>query len=231
LTLWGDLMKTLILVDLQNDFMPGGALAVPGGHEVLPIANAIQRCFDIVIATADWHPPGHGSFASAHPGAQVGQLVELAGRPQMLWPDHCVQNTSGAEFSPGLDAARIAKIIYKGMDPNIDSYSGFFDNGRQRSTALEGYLRSRGVDAIYVMGLATDYCVKFTALDGVALGFTTYLIEDGCRGVEVVPGDVVRAVSEMRAAGVRIISSRQLDVSGGARGGVPEGVPGGAPQE
>lgn len=209
-------MKTLVLVDLQNDFMPGGALAVPGGHEVLPIANAVQRCFDVVIATADWHPPGHGSFASAHPGARVGQLIELAGMPQMLWPDHCVQGTGGAELAPGLDTARMAKIIHKGMDPNIDSYSGFFDNGHRRSTGLEDYLRSRGVDAIYVMGLATDYCVKFTALDGVALGFSTYLIEDGCRGVEVAQGDIARAVSEMRAAGVRIVNSRQLGVSGGA---------------
>jgi len=214
--LWGDLMNTLVLVDLQNDFMPGGALAVPGGHEVLPIANAVQRYFDIVVATADRHPPGHGSFASAHPGARVGQLVELAGMPQILWPDHCVQGTSGAEFAPGLDTARIAKIIHKGMDPSIDSYSGFFDNGHRRSTGMEDYLRSRGVDAIYVMGLATDYCVKFTALDGVALGFSTYLIEDGCRGVEIAPGDVARAVSEMRAAGVRIIDSRQLGASGGA---------------
>ena len=209
-------MKTLILVDLQNDFMPGGALAVPGGHEVLPIANAVQRCFDVIVATADWHPPGHGSFASAHPGARVGQLSELAGMPQLLWPDHCVQGTCGAELAPGLDTTRIDKIIHKGMDPNIDSYSGFFDNGHRRSTGLEHYLRSRGVDAIYVMGLATDYCVKFTALDGVALGFSTYLIEDGCRGVEVAPGDVARAVCEMRAAGVRIVSSRQLGVSGGA---------------
>lgn len=209
-------MKTLVLVDLQNDFMPGGALAVSGGHEVLPIANAVQRHFDVVVATADWHPPGHGSFASAHPGARVGQLIELAGMPQMLWPDHCVQGAGGAELAPGLDTAGIAKIIHKGMDPNIDSYSGFFDNGHRRSTGLEDYLRSRGVDAIYVMGLATDYCVKFTALDGVALGFSTYLIEDGCRGVEAAAGDVARAVSEMRAAGVRIVNSRQLGVSGGA---------------
>jgi len=182
----------------------------------LPIANAVQRYFDIVVATADWHPPGHGSFASAHLGGQVGQLVELAGMAQMLWPDHCVQGTGGAELAPGLDTDRIARIIHKGMDPSIDSYSGFFDNGHRRSTGLEDYLRSRGVDAIYVMGLATDYCVKFTVLDGVALGFSTYLIEDGCRGVEVAPGDAARAVSEMRSAGVRIVSSRQLGVSGGA---------------
>lgn len=209
-------MKTLILVDLQNDFMPGGALAVSGGHEVVPIANAVKHCFDIVIATADWHPSGHGSFASAHPGSRVGEVIELAGLPQMLWPDHCVQGTVGAEFAPGLDTARTAKVIYKGMDPSIDSYSGFFDNGHRRSTGLGDYLRDRGVDAIYVMGLATDYCVKFTALDGVALGFTTYLIEDGCRGVEARPGDVDRAVAEMRAAGVQVINSRELGASGGA---------------
>jgi len=134
----------------------------------------------------------------------------------LLWPDHCVQGTNGAKFAPELDTARIAEIIHKGMDPSIDSYSGFFDNGHRRSTGLEDYLRSRGVDAIYVIGLATDYCVKFTALDGVALGFSTYLIEDGCRGVEVAPGDVARAVSEMRAAGVRIIDSGQLGASGEA---------------
>lgn len=208
------------MVDLQNDFLPGGALAVRGGNEMIPIANAVQGCFDIVAATADWHPPGHGSFASAHPGGRVGELIELAGLPQMLWPDHCVQGTAGAEFAPGLDTARIAKIIHKGMDPGIDSYSGFFDNGRRHATGLEDYLRSRGVDAIYVMGLATDYCVKFTALDGVALGFSTYLIEDGCRGVEVSSGDVDRSVAEMREAGVHIISSGQLGASGRAAKGV-----------
>lgn len=215
-----------MLVDLQNDFLPGGALAVFGGNEVIPVANTVQSCFDIIVATADWHPPGHGSFASAHPGARVGDLRELGGLPQMLWPDHCVQGTMGAEFSPKLDTERISKIIRKGMDPGIDSYSGFFDNGRCRATGLEDYLRSRGVDAIYIMGLATDYCVKFTALDGAMLGFSTYLIEDGCRGVEASPGDVARAVAEMREAGIHVICSDELS----AAVKTPKGVPGRARQ-
>lgn len=203
-------MEALLLVDLQNDFLPGGALGVLEGDQVIPVANRVQEYFDIVIATADWHPPGHGSFASSHPGCKAGDVIELSGMPQVLWPDHCVQHTEGAEFSPHLNTGKIDKVIYKGMDPEIDSYSGFFDNGRQKATGLETYLRDQKVDTVYVMGLATDYCVKYTALDAVSLGYRTWLIEDGCRGVEVAEGDVERALAEMKAAGVRVVKSGDL---------------------
>lgn len=203
-------MEALLLVDLQNDFLPGGALGVLEGDQVIPVANRIQEYFDIVIATADWHPPGHGSFASSHPGCKAGDVIELSGMPQVLWPDHCVQHTEGAEFSPHLNTGKIDKVIYKGMDPEIDSYSGFFDNGRQKATGLETYLRDQKVDTVYVMGLATDYCVKYTALDAVSLGYRTWLIEDGCRGVGVAEGDVERALAEMKAAGVRVVKSGDL---------------------
>lgn len=199
-----------MLVDLQNDFLPGGALGVLEGDQVIPVANRVQEYFDIVIATADWHPPGHGSFASSHPGCKAGDVIELSGMPQVLWPDHCVQHTEGAEFSPHLNTGKIDKVIYKGMDPEIDSYSGFFDNGRQKATGLETYLRDQKVDTVYVMGLATDYCVKYTALDAVSLGYRTWLIEDGCRGVGVAEGDVERALAEMKAAGVRVVKSGDL---------------------
>ncbi|MGI6539649.1 MAG: bifunctional nicotinamidase/pyrazinamidase [Bacillota bacterium] len=203
-------MEALLLVDLQNDFLPGGALGVLEGDQVIPVANRVQEYFDIVIATADWHPPGHGSFASSHPGCKAGDVIELSGMPQVLWPDHCVQHTEGAEFSPHLNTGKIDKVIYKGMDPEIDSYSGFFDNGRRNATGLETYLRDQKVDTVYVMGLATDYCVKYTALDAVSLGYRTWLIEDGCRGVEVAEGDVERALAEMKAAGVRVVKSGDL---------------------
>ena len=200
-------MKVLILVDVQNDFLPGGALGVPGGNEVVPVANRLQPRFGLVVATQDWHPKGHGSFASTRPGRKPGELAELGWLPQVLWPDHCVQGTSGAAFAPGLEMNRVEAILRKGTDPAIDSYSGFFDNGHRKSTGLADYLRGRGATDLYVMGLATDYCVKFTALDALQLGFRTFLVEDGSRGVELRPGDVARAVDEMRRAGVQIVQS------------------------
>ena len=203
-------MKALVLVDLQNDFLPGGALPVPDGDQVIPVANRVQKVFPLVVATQDWHPANHGSFAASHPGRKPGEVVQLAGLPQILWPVHCVQGTRGAAFAPGLETERFAKVFSKGASPEIDSYSGFFDNGHRRATGLGDYLRDRGVDTVYVMGLATDYCVKFTALDARALGLETHLISDGCRGVNLQPGEVDRAIAEMRAAGVREIPSAQL---------------------
>jgi len=200
-------VRTLILVDIQNDFLPGGALGVPRGDEVVPIANRVQPRFDLVVATQDWHPEGHASFASMHPGKRPGEIAELAGQPQVLWPDHCVQGSPGAAFAPGLEMNRVETIFRKGTDPRIDSYSGFFDDGHRKSTGLGDYLEGRGASAVYVLGLATDYCVKFTALDARRLGFRTFLIEDGCRGVELRPGDVARALEEMRLAGVEIVAS------------------------
>ena len=200
-------MKALILVDIHNDFLPGGALAVPRGDEVIPIANRLQSRFGLVVATQDWHPPGHGSFASTRPGRKPGDLAELAGLPQVLWPDHCVQGTAGAAFAPGLAMNRVEAIVRKGTDPTIDSYSGFFDNGQRKSTGLGDYLRGRGATDLYVLGLATDYCVKFTALDAVQLGFRTFLVQDGSRGVELSKGDVAKALDEARKAGVQIVRS------------------------
>ena len=200
-------MKALVLVDIQNDFLPGGALAVPRGNEVVPIANRLQPRFGLVVATQDWHPPGHGSFASTRPGRKPGEVAELAGLPQVLWPDQCVQGTTGAAFAPGLSMDRVEAIVRKGTDPAIDSYSGFFDNGHRKSTGLGDYLKGRGAADLYVLGLATDYCVKFTALDAVRLGFRTFLVQDGCRGVELSKGDVSRALDEVRKAGVQIVQS------------------------
>lgn len=204
-------MKALILVDIQNDFVPGGALAVPEGDKVVAIANRLMPQFDLVVATQDWHPAGHGSFASTHSRA-VGEMIDLNGVPQILWPDHCVQGTRGAEFVPGLNVAGIDEVVRKGSDVGVDSYSGFFDNGRQKATGLESLLRRRGVEEVYVMGLATDYCVKATAIDAASLGFKTTLILEGSRGVNLKPGDVAKAVEEMKAAGVRVSSAD--DVSG-----------------
>ncbi len=203
-------MRALILVDIQNDFLPGGALGVPRGGEVVPVANRVQPRFGLVVATQDWHPPGHGSFASTRPGRKPGELAELGGLPQVLWPDHCVQGTTGAAFAPGLETNQVEAIIRKGTDPGIDSYSGFFDNGHRKSTGLGDYLRGRGATDLYVLGLATDYCVKFTALDAVRLGFRTFLVQDGSRGVELRAGDVARALDEARHGGVEVVQSSDV---------------------
>ena len=197
-------MKALLLIDIQNDFLPGGALAVPHGDEVVPVANRLMPAYDLVVATQDWHPGDHLSFASQHPSRCLGEVIELSGLPQVLWPDHCVQGTRGAEFAPQLNRAGIAHVVQKGTDRTIDSYSGFFDNARRKATGLEALLRQRGVDEVAVLGLATDYCVRATALDAVSLGFRTTLITAGCRGVELKAGDCHRAIDEMRAAGVTI---------------------------
>ena len=180
----------LILVDIQNDFLPGGSLAVPDGDAVIPVANALMGRFPVVVATQDWHPAGHSSFASAYPGRKPGDVIFMGGTDQALWPDHCVEGTPGAEFGPGLEVGKITEVIRKGTDPAIDSYSGFFDNGGQKATGLEDYLRGLGVEEVTIAGLATDYCVLFTALDSARLGFRTTVAVDGCRGVELKPGDV-----------------------------------------
>ena len=203
-------MEALIVVDVQNDFIPGGALAVPGGDEVIPLVNRLQTGFELIVATRDWHPRDHGSFAANHPGKRVGDSIELGGLRQTLWPVHCVQNTPGADFAPGLNADRWAKVVVKGTDASIDSYSGFYDNGHRRATGLGDYLKHKGVSRVFVAGLATDYCVKFTALDAQALGFGTHVVRDCCRGVDLDPGDVERAVDEMKAAGVGILESAGL---------------------
>ena len=165
-------MKALLLVDLQNDFLPGGALAVPEGDQVISVVNSLlkKKIFDCIVASKDCHPLDHGSFAVAH-GRQAGQEIDLFGLKQILWPVHCVQGTQGAEFDPGLDTSKIEKIFYKGVEKNIDSYSAFFDNGHRRETGLQAYLHERGVRDLYVAGLATDYCVKYSVLDAAKMGF------------------------------------------------------------
>lgn len=197
-------MEALILVDIQNDFLPDGALAVPAGDEVVPVANRLMPEFDLVLATQDWHPPDHGSFASQHEGKNVGDVIDLDGIEQILWPDHCVRNTPGAEFARGLHTERIERVFRKGTDPMIDSYGGFFDNQRRKATGLEDYLREKAIDSIFIVGLATDYCVKATVLDAVDLGFETTLITEGIRGVELNPGDCEKAIAKMKQAGAII---------------------------
>ena len=204
-------MKALILVDLQNDFLPGGALAVLEGDRVISVANRLQSHFDVVVATRDWHPPDHASFATNHPGREPGEWIDLDGAPQILWPPHCVQNSHGAELAAELDTSNVRKIFFKGTDPGIDSYSTFFDNRHLKSTGLGDYLREQGVDEVYLMGLATDYCVKYSALDARGLGFETVVVEDGCRGIDLHEGDVAGAIQEMRDAGVRIVTSEEID--------------------
>jgi nicotinamidase/pyrazinamidase len=202
--------RALILVDLQNDFIAGGALAVPEGEAVVPVVNTLLPKFELVLATQDWHPAGHGSFASQHAGKRPFEQSVLAGLPQTLWPDHCVQNTRGADFVSGLNARRIDAVVRKGTDATVDSYSGFFDNARRHATSLADELRRRDVTDVFVAGLATDYCVKFTALDAVELGFKTHLVVDACRGVNIAPGDVDRAVAAMEQAGVKIVRGEEI---------------------
>jgi nicotinamidase/pyrazinamidase len=203
-------MKALILVDLQNDFCPGGALAVKEGDQTIEIANQVMDKFDLVIATQDWHPAAHRSFAAHHTGKQPGEVVDLHGLPQVLWPIHCVQGSFGAEFVRELNRSGIDRIFVKGTDPNIDSYSGFFDNGHRKATGLGDFLKEQQADEVYVMGLATDYCVKFTALDALQLGFPTTLIVDGCRGVNLEPDDVDKAIREMEEKGVKLADSKTI---------------------
>ncbi len=202
--------SALLLVDIQRDFLPGGALAVPKGDQIIPVVDRLlQMPFDLIVATKDWHPREHGSFAPNH-DRKVGDIIELEGIEQILWPIHCVQDTRGAEFGEGWDTSRVDKVFYKGTDPKIDSYSTFFDNARRRSTGLEDYLRSQKIEHVFVAGLATDYCVKYSAMDAVDLGFDTYLIEDACRGIELHPGDVEHTLGMTKSLGGHICHSEEV---------------------
>jgi nicotinamidase/pyrazinamidase len=202
--------RALILVDLQNDFCAGGSLEVKDGDAVIPVANHLQSHFDVVVATKDWHPQDHMSFAANHAGGKVGDMIMVENLSQVLWPVHCVQESKGAEFHPELDVSRVDKIVYKGTDKTIDSYSAFFDNAHLRATGLGEYLQDKHIQDIYIMGLATDYCVKFSCLDAVLLVFKVHIIEDGCRGVELNSGDIQSALNEMKSVGVRVVSSKEL---------------------
>lgn len=198
-------MRALVLVDIQNDFMPFGALPVPRGDEVVGVANRMMEQFDFVVATQDWHPPDHGSFASTHAGQAPGAVVDLGGVRQVLWPDHCVQGTPGASFHSDLDVAPIRAVVRKGTDAGIDSYSGFFDNGHRKATGLDEILRARGVTDLWLVGLATDYCVLATALDARGPGYGVSVVEAGVRAVDLNPGDGEAALAEMRAAGCDVL--------------------------
>ncbi len=196
----------LVVVDVQNDFCPGGALAVPRGDEVVPLVNRLALRFDNVVFTQDWHPPGHASFASSHPGKKPFETIQLAYGTQVLWPDHCVQGTSGAAFHPDLDATRAQLVIRKGYHKDIDSYSGFLEADRKTPTGLAGYLRERNLKELYVCGLATDFCVAWTALDARRAGFDVWVVEDASRAIDL-DGSLACAWSELAAAGVKRITS------------------------
>lgn len=202
--------KALIIVDIQNDFLPGGALAVPQGDEVIPLINRLQEHFDTVVLTQDWHPPDHGSFASNHAGKEPGDVTLLDGIDQILWPDHCVQGTRGAEFAPELRTDRAKTIIQKGTNPLIDSYSTFFDNEHRQETGLHDWLRTRDIREIYIAGLATDYCVLYSVLDARKLGYEVHVIEDACRGIDLKKGDIDRALEQMQAACASIATSDEV---------------------
>lgn len=205
-------MRAIVIVDVQRDFCPGGTLAVPDGDKVIPVIKSIVDKFDLVIATKDWHPAGHGSFASSNPGTKPFGMGELNGVPQVMWPDHCVQGSDGADFQPELEeiSLKFESIVTKGSNPSIDSYSAFFDNGKLHSTGINHILKKQGIDAVYVCGLATDYCVKFTALDALELGYKTFVIKDACRAVNMNEGDEQKAYAGMEKAGVVVIESKDI---------------------
>ncbi len=207
---WNKEKSVLVIVDVQNDFIPGGALAVSGGDEIVPVINDVQEKFEHIVATQDFHPADHGSFAVHHPGKKPGELIDLGGLTQVLWPVHCVQGTWGADFHPELKNEKWAKIFPKGKHPEVDSYSGFFDNAKRGDTGLADYLKSQDISQVFIGGLALDYCVKFTALDAIALGFETFLITDATRAVNLSPKDGNLALSELEARGVKLITSKDL---------------------
>ncbi len=201
-------MHALIIVDVQYDFLPGGALQVPDGDQVIPVINRIQQAFPLVVATQDWHPADHGSFASAHKDKKPFDQTILGGLDQILWPDHCIQDTRGAEFAEELDMHSVEAIFRKGLDPEIDSYSGFFDNGKKKSTGLADYLRGKGVKTVYVTGLAGDFCVAFTVLDALQEGFETILVEDATRPID--PDGFASMKESIKEKGGNIILSKAI---------------------
>jgi len=207
-------MNALLLIDLQNDFLSGGTVPVAHGEAVLPLANQLQGVFKLVLATQDWHPSNHKSFAPSHPGRKPGDAVHLKKTSLTLWPTHCVMNTRGAELSPALMLNRVNKVIRKGTDADIDDYSAFFDRGHTRATGLYEYLQDKRVTEVYVLGLGTERCVRATGLDSVALGFKTFLIEDACRSFNLKPDDAKAAMEELRLAGVTMLQSRDLAMPG-----------------
>lgn len=201
-------MKALLLIDIQNDFLPGGRLAVAEGDAIIPVVNALQAQFELVVASQDWHPTGHQSFASSHAGHQPFEQIDLHGLPQVLWPDHCTQASPGAELAPALRTEQVEVIFRKGTNVEIDSYSAFFDNGHRKSTGLADYLRGRGVTEVYIAGLAADYCVYFTAKDALAEGFAATVIEDATRAISAEGWTAAKA--DLRQLGGQVLSSVEL---------------------
>ncbi len=204
--------KALIVVDVQNDFCEGGALEVKNGEKVIPVINNLVKSgkFDLIIATQDWHPRNHKSFASNHKNKNIYDVIKLYGITQVLWPDHCIQRTKGAKFHPLLNLGNKYKVFKKGKNPKIDSYSGFYDNDHKSSTGLAEYLKKKGVENVYITGLATDYCVKFTALDSVKEGFKTFVIKDAVKGVNINKEDSKKSFSEMKNCGIKIVMSKSV---------------------
>jgi len=201
-------MKALLLIDIQNDFIPGGALAVPEGDQIIPVVNQLQSQFDLVVATQDWHPEHHKSFASSHPGRNTFEKIDLDGLEQVLWADHCQQGSLGAQFAPDLNLQKVEAIFRKGTDEDIDSYSGFYDNGHRKNTGLTAYLRGRNISKVYLAGLAGDYCVYFSAKDALQEGFTTFLIDDAIRAIN--DEDYQQAKADIVQKGGKIITSKDL---------------------
>lgn len=202
-------MKALLIVDVQNDFCPGGALEVPAGDRIIPVINSLSSTFNTVILTQDWHPKGHSSFASTHEKKEPYETIEMPYGEQVLWPDHCIQGNKGAAFHPDLEVNRGQLIIRKGFRKDIDSYSAFFENDQKTPTGLTGYLRERGVKTLYVTGLATDFCVRWTVLDGMSENFDVFVVEDAVRGIDI-EGSVEQAWNEMASAGAKKVSSAEL---------------------
>ncbi|MGM5631109.1 bifunctional nicotinamidase/pyrazinamidase [Apibacter raozihei] len=198
-------MKALIIVDVQNDFIPGGNLAVTDGNHIIPIINKIQQNYELVVATQDWHPANHLSFSTMHEGKKNFEQIELDGLPQTLWPAHCVQGSMGAEFSKELNQNKIEAIFRKGMDKGIDSYSGFFDNGNKKSTGLSNYLQGKKVDEVYICGLAADFCVYFTAKDSIKLGFKTFIIDNATKPISYENYELIKR--EFISLGGEIVNS------------------------
>ncbi|MDU9393160.1 bifunctional nicotinamidase/pyrazinamidase [Pseudomonas sp. zfem002] len=201
--------RALLVIDIQNDFTPGGALEVPRGDEIVPLVNQIAQGFRNVVQAQDWHPAGHISFASSHPGKEPYDVIELPYGPQVLWPDHCIQGSHGAQFHPELDIPHTQLIVRKGGNPAVDSYSAFYEADQQTTTGLAGYLREKAISTVYVVGLALDFCVAWTALHACQEGFVTYVVLDACRAIDN-DGSLERAMADMSAAGVIFIESRQL---------------------
>ena len=197
-------MKALIIVDIQNDFIPGGSLAVTDGDKIISRINELQKKFDLVVATQDWHPANHKSFASQHDGMNPFDVIDLNGLQQTLWPDHCIQSTKGAEFHKDLNTNKIEAIFRKGINPEIDSYSGFFDNGRKKATGLHGYLKDHTVTSVYVCGLAADFCVYFTAMDAISLGYETTILDESTRAID--PLNFIDLKDNFRSKGGKISS-------------------------